>query len=627
MEYEQAAYDVIFASVEASSSTSAIILAHKLLALYKTDDIDKISTDSCSYIGSIFTDSTVGYSAFGYTTNQEREAINMEIRNILLYFKGAVNLDTCTKYILKELRVRNMKSKDNLMKCLTLAILCGSNRKITLSNPSELGSTFVDILQTNMRPTSKLGRYIINHCIYILSEYDSLEVSWNEEVYKTDWIRGLPSFDLGSYSPKFSSSIPRSSDLQEVTEETEIKNLGSGSYGDVYLVNTTSDDVPNVMLARKDQIKITSFVRELGMIRSYEHENIVSCSWFSFWKENDKMVYSMYLELANSSLKSEIYEKVWRSNVFSSSDVWRRTYIDHNPISANFLLELYKRRTYALHISRALEFLHSKGIMHRDIKPDNILIVDGVAKLADFGLAKDNVTDKNDNLKSVRVYTPYYRSPEFLCFDIIGQRYGHYSFEQDVWAFAVTLLEMETCVNLEAIDSTNYRDVIIRGDIPIPPGIDGPERNLKIRSKASYLGIVRVLGSPEEKRFPLLETHHYAAPETLGLRDRNFEEFIRAVLVYNDRPTMRWVLEQTERLTSMQSVPMSYILSHTPSTNGAENMSVENYSDFSKLSTTTVNGVSSMDISKGTPTMNISRNVSSMDISRNASSMDISRSN
>ena len=45
-------------------------------------------------------------------------------------------------------------------------------------------------------------------------------------------------------------------------------------------------------------------------------------------------------------------------------------------------------KLYAYQAFRALAYIHALGITHRDIKAQNILIKDGVAKLADFGFAK-----------------------------------------------------------------------------------------------------------------------------------------------------------------------------------------------------------------------------------------------
>ena len=64
-------------------------------------------------------------------------------------------------------------------------------------------------------------------------------------------------------------------------------------------------------------------------------------------------------------------------------------------------------------IAECLEFVHRRGIVHRDIKPGNILIrQDGTPVLTDFGVAKDVLQDKSLTMDGMALGSPYYLSPE-----------------------------------------------------------------------------------------------------------------------------------------------------------------------------------------------------------------------
>lgn len=68
---------------------------------------------------------------------------------------------------------------------------------------------------------------------------------------------------------------------------------------------------------------------------------------------------------------------------------------------------------YIAELVLAIEYIHEKSIIYRDLKPDNILIAeDGHIKLADFGLAKEGVVGNNETESFCG--TPAYLSPEML---------------------------------------------------------------------------------------------------------------------------------------------------------------------------------------------------------------------
>lgn len=90
-------------------------------------------------------------------------------------------------------------------------------------------------------------------------------------------------------------------------------------------------------------------------------------------------------------------------------------------------------RFYAAQIILALGYLHERGIIHRDLKLENILVgQDGYLRLIDYGLAK---MTKGDELATTFCGTPEYLAPEMVA------QTGH-DFGVDWWAVGIMMYEL-----------------------------------------------------------------------------------------------------------------------------------------------------------------------------------------
>lgn len=110
-------------------------------------------------------------------------------------------------------------------------------------------------------------------------------------------------------------------------------------------------------------------------------------------------------------------------------------------------------RIYIFKILQALEFSHRHGIMHRDVKPLNI-VIDHQAKelrLIDWGLADFYIPEKEYN---VRVASRYYKGPELL----VDDKLYHYSL--DIWSLGCTMAGMIFKVDTFFKGSDNFDQLI-----------------------------------------------------------------------------------------------------------------------------------------------------------------------
>ncbi|ALC46702.1 maker207 [Drosophila busckii] len=220
------------------------------------------------------------------------------------------------------------------------------------------------------------------------------------------------------------------------------EKIGEGTYGIVYKAcnNQTGQDVAlkKIRLEGESEGVPSTAMREISLLKNLKHKNVVQLFDVIISGNNLYMIF----EYLNMDLKKLMDKK---------KDV--------------FTPELIK--SYMYQIFDALCFCHTSRILHRDLKPQNLLVdTAGNIKLADFGLARAfNVPMR---ALTHEVVTLWYRAPEIL----LGTKY--YSTGVDIWSLG--------CIFAEMI----MRKSLFPGDSEID----------------QLYRIFRTLGTPDENKWP-----------------------------------------------------------------------------------------------------------------------------
>ena len=190
--------------------------------------------------------------------------------------------------------------------------------------------------------------------------------------------------------------------------------VGEGAYGIVYKCrNKETDKFVAIKKFKEIEDKLVqkTMKRELKMLQMLKHDNVVDFQEAFIYKENLFLVF----EYVEKNLL-EVLEKY--------------------PEGLNPKLI----RSFVFQMCKAVHYLHMKNIIHRDVKPENLLVDENMnLKLCDFGFArKISLNQENNNVDAMTDYvaTRWYRSPELLLSN------GIYGPEVDYWAIGCIMGEL-----------------------------------------------------------------------------------------------------------------------------------------------------------------------------------------
>eukprot|EP00760_Papus_ankaliazontas_P035213 PhM_4_TR7676/c0_g2_i1/m.8903/K04371/MAPK1_3; mitogen-activated protein kinase 1/3 len=196
-----------------------------------------------------------------------------------------------------------------------------------------------------------------------------------------------------------------------------VKAIGYGAYG---FVCSARDTVTGDMVAIKkipkvfdDLIDGKRILREVKILPILKHPNIMSLKDLLRPREGYSNFRDLYLvsELMETDLHQVIRSK--------------------QPLTEEHI------HFFSFQMFRALKYMHSKGVMHRDMKPGNLLVNGRCElKICDFGLARGGLKNVQEPQELTDyVITRWYRPPELLLM-------CHYSAAVDVWSAGLIILEM-----------------------------------------------------------------------------------------------------------------------------------------------------------------------------------------
>lgn len=223
---------------------------------------------------------------------------------------------------------------------------------------------------------------------------------------------------------------PQNTNMAQVVSDrlsryTKLEKVGQGTYGVVYKAvdRATGKHIAlkKIKLEHEEEGIPCTAIREISLLKELsDHPNVV--------KLHDVLHYNQHLFLVFEYLDEDLKKFL---------DTKRRK---------NQYLTSYQVKSFVYQILSGIAFCHSRRILHRDLKPQNLLVEnERIVKLADFGLAREFKVPLHTYTHEV--ITLWYRAPEIL----LGE--DRYSTPVDIWSIGCIMAELATNTPLFPADS------------------------------------------------------------------------------------------------------------------------------------------------------------------------------
>ncbi len=205
-----------------------------------------------------------------------------------------------------------------------------------------------------------------------------------------------------------------------------VSALGSGGFGAVYLAEDTwINKKVALKVPHRQDLDFSELLREPRLLASLNHPNIVSITTA---EKQDNLFFIVMEYVPGTTLETVI--------------------------ASGGRLDIERAIDYAIQIGRALEHAHAQGVIHRDLRPANVLVSEsGTLKVADFGTSRFlDITAHGTTV----IGSPLYMAPE--------QFRGETVFASDLYSLGVTMYQMLTAERPYDTPAPGHLDKLRHGD-------------------------------------------------------------------------------------------------------------------------------------------------------------------